>query len=104
MDYCSSLANLNEVKDCPNYKFIKGNILSADLLRYVFETEQIDTIIHAAAQVRALCARPLSGGATSAKRSDCNTSSTSARFASDNARAGVGLGDVGFGDAGRQLR
>ena len=50
MDYCSSLSNLNEVKDAPNYKFIKGNILSADLLRYVFESEQIDTIIHAAAQ------------------------------------------------------
>ena len=50
MDYCSSLNNLNEVKDCPNYKFIKGNILSADLIRYVLETEEIDTIIHAAAQ------------------------------------------------------
>ena len=50
MDYCSSLNNLNEVKDCPNYKFIKGNILSADLIKYVLETEKIDTIIHAAAQ------------------------------------------------------
>ena len=50
MDYCSSLSNLNEVKECKNFKFIKGNILSADLLRYVFETEEIDTIIHAAAQ------------------------------------------------------
>jgi len=50
MDYCSSLNNLNEVKDCPNYKFIKGNILSADLIKYVLEQEEIDTIIHAAAQ------------------------------------------------------
>merc|ERR1712138_267366 len=50
MDYCSSLSNLNEVKDEKNYKFIKGNILSADLIKYVLETEQIDTIIHAAAQ------------------------------------------------------
>ena len=50
LDYCSSLSNLNEVKDAPNYKFIKGNILSADLVKYVLETEQIDTIIHAAAQ------------------------------------------------------
>ena len=50
LDYCSSVHNLNEIKDYPNYKFIKGNILSADLLKYVFETEQIDTIIHAAAQ------------------------------------------------------
>merc|ERR1719453_1933089 len=33
-----------------NFKFIKGNILSADLVKYVLETEHIDTIIHAAAQ------------------------------------------------------
>merc|ERR1719453_1815957 len=33
-----------------NFKFIKGNILSADLLKFVFESEEIDTIIHAAAQ------------------------------------------------------
>merc|ERR1712054_47969 len=50
MDYCSSLKNLGEIEDLPNYKFVKGNILSADLLKYVFEQEQIDTVIHAAAQ------------------------------------------------------
>jgi len=50
MDYCSSLRNLDEVADRPNYKFIKGNILSADLIKYVLEQEEIDTIIHAAAQ------------------------------------------------------
>jgi len=50
MDYCSSLHNLDDVSDCANYKFIEGNILSADLLRYVLEKEEIDTIIHAAAQ------------------------------------------------------
>ena len=50
LDYCSSLANLNEIKDAPNFKFVKGNILSSDLVKYVLETEEIDTIIHAAAQ------------------------------------------------------
>lgn len=50
IDYCSSTNNLNEIKDAPNYKFIKGNILSADLVKYVLETEHIDAIIHAAAQ------------------------------------------------------
>jgi len=50
LDYCSSLSNLNEVKDHPNFKFIKGNLLSADLIKYVLETEEIDTILHAAAQ------------------------------------------------------
>ncbi|GAB9464979.1 Dtdp-glucose 4,6-dehydratase [Globisporangium polare] len=33
-----------------NYKFIKGSILSADLVAYVLQTEQIDTIMHFAAQ------------------------------------------------------
>ena len=50
LDYCSTLHNLDEVKDCPNYKFIKGNIMSPDLVTYVLQTEKIDTIIHAAAQ------------------------------------------------------
>jgi len=50
LDYCSSLSNLNAVQDCLNFKFIKGNLLSADLIKYVLETEHIDTILHAAAQ------------------------------------------------------
>jgi len=50
VDYCSSLRNLDEVANCPNFKFIKGNICSADLIRYVLQQEKIDTIIHAAAQ------------------------------------------------------
>uniref|UniRef100_A0A6V2S3L0 NAD-dependent epimerase/dehydratase domain-containing protein n=1 Tax=Emiliania huxleyi TaxID=2903 RepID=A0A6V2S3L0_EMIHU len=50
MDYCSSLHNLDQVKDKPNFRMVKGNLLSADLMNYVLETEQIDTIIHAAAQ------------------------------------------------------
>ena len=94
VDYCSSTKNLSEVENCPNFKFVKGNLLSADLikyaalaththtqlgnvspgrclatcaynakhaahtrvtlfdltLRYVLETEKVDTIIHAAAQ------------------------------------------------------
>ncbi|TMW55249.1 hypothetical protein Poli38472_013140 [Pythium oligandrum] len=33
-----------------NYKFIKGNIMCADLVEYILQTEQIDTILHFAAQ------------------------------------------------------
>merc|ERR1719343_1781815 len=50
MDYCSSLRNLDEVVNNANFKFIKGNICSADLIRFVLETEEIDAIIHAAAE------------------------------------------------------
>jgi UDP-glucose 4,6-dehydratase len=41
---------LDEIKDYPNYKFVKGNICSSDLVNFVLETEKIDTIMHFAAQ------------------------------------------------------
>jgi dTDP-glucose 4,6-dehydratase len=44
------LENLEEVANLPNYKFVKGDICSADLVNYVLETEKIDTIMHFAAQ------------------------------------------------------
>jgi|Transcript_24025 dTDP-glucose 4,6-dehydratase len=50
LDYCSCLANLEEVAKLPNYKFVKGDICSADIVNYVLETEKIDTIMHFAAQ------------------------------------------------------
>lgn len=42
---------------CPpgtSLQFVKGNIQTADLVRYVLETEEIDTVMHFAAQVRGL--------------------------------------------------
>jgi UDP-glucose 4,6-dehydratase len=50
LDYCATLNNLGSVKDSPNFKFIKGEIQSADLIIHVLEHEQIDTIMHFAAQ------------------------------------------------------
>jgi dTDP-glucose 4,6-dehydratase len=41
---------LDELKTYPNYKFIKGNICSSDLVNFVLEAENIDTIMHFAAQ------------------------------------------------------
>ena len=49
LDICSSKENLAAVEDRPNFTFIKGDILSADLINYVLETERIDTILHFAA-------------------------------------------------------
>lgn len=51
MDYCASTTNLEEIWNKPNFKFVRGDILSADLLRHVLEVEQIDTVMHFAAQV-----------------------------------------------------
>jgi nucleoside-diphosphate-sugar epimerase len=46
-----------------NAQFIKADIQSADLISHVLQTEEIDTIMHFAAQVRAmfedlLCSKP----------------------------------------------
>lgn len=50
LDYCACLANLEEVFDLPNFKFVKGDISSPDLVSYVLREEKIDTILHFAAQ------------------------------------------------------
>jgi len=50
LDYCACLENLDGVKDLPNFKFIKGDIGSLDLVSYVLKEERIDTILHFAAQ------------------------------------------------------
>lgn len=50
LDYCSNLNNLNPSRSSPNFKFIKGDIGSADLVNYIILTESIDTIMHFAAQ------------------------------------------------------
>jgi len=50
LDYCACFENLTEVMDKPNFKFVKGDITSPDLVSYVLREEEIDTILHFAAQ------------------------------------------------------
>ncbi|KAL4622299.1 hypothetical protein ACB092_06G287500 [Castanea dentata] len=50
LDYCSNLKNLLPSKSSPNFKFIKGDIGSADLVNFILLSESIDTIMHFAAQ------------------------------------------------------
>ena len=50
LDQCSSPKSVQEVADAPNYLFVKGDILSADLVSYVMRIHEIDTVIHFAAQ------------------------------------------------------
>lgn len=50
LEYCASLRNLDEIRNATNFKFVKGDIRSADLIRHVLATEHIDTIMHFAAQ------------------------------------------------------
>lgn len=57
LDYCSCLRNVHESistagsSQLPaNYKFIKGSLTGPDLVEYVLQTEQIDTVLHFASQ------------------------------------------------------
>uniref|UniRef100_A0A6P3YZ77 UDP-glucose 4,6-dehydratase n=1 Tax=Ziziphus jujuba TaxID=326968 RepID=A0A6P3YZ77_ZIZJJ len=50
LDYCSSLKNLNPSLSSPNFKFVKGDIACADLVNHLLVAEEIDTIMHFAAQ------------------------------------------------------
>jgi dTDP-glucose 4,6-dehydratase len=51
MYYCANENNVNEsIRKLSRYTFIKGNLCSEDLLKYVLESHKIDTVIHFAAQ------------------------------------------------------
>lgn len=50
LDYCATINNLKEIWDNPRFEFVKGDIRSADLVRHLFKTFQIDTVLHFAAQ------------------------------------------------------
>ena len=49
LDECGSLHNCDDFAAHPNYTFVRGDVASVDLLRYVFKTNEIDTVLHAAA-------------------------------------------------------
>ena len=50
LDYCANLRNLERVSGYLNFKFIKGDICSSDLISHVLREECIDTVMHFAAQ------------------------------------------------------
>lgn len=50
LDYCASLENLECLKGKKNYKFIQGDICEPDFMRYIFQEEKFDTVLHFAAQ------------------------------------------------------
>eukprot|EP01041_Mallomonas_annulata_P008256 gene8256-16985_t len=50
LDYCACIENVEFLNAYPNYKFVRGNICSSDLVNFILKAEQIDTIMHFAAQ------------------------------------------------------
>lgn len=50
LTYAGNLANLRDIEDEPNYRFIKGDIVDTDFINKLFTEEQPDAIIHLAAE------------------------------------------------------
>ena len=50
LTYAGNLANLNDIEDKPNYKFVKMDICDFDAFYQLMQDEQIDGIIHLAAE------------------------------------------------------
>ena len=51
MYYCANINNIDEnIRNSDRYSFIKGNLCSYDLILHILNNNQIDTVIHFAAQ------------------------------------------------------
>ena len=50
LTYAGNLANLKDVEDQPNYRFVKADITDALVINNLFKTENFDAVIHLAAE------------------------------------------------------
>ncbi|MCI5222568.1 MAG: dTDP-glucose 4,6-dehydratase [Candidatus Electrothrix sp. AR4] len=50
LTYAGNLQSLQDVSGHPNYRFVRGDICDSDLLDKLFREEQIDTVVHFAAE------------------------------------------------------
>ncbi len=50
LTYAGNLANLTDIENKPNYKFIKGDIVDAAFINALFEKEQFNAVVHLAAE------------------------------------------------------
>jgi dTDP-glucose 4,6-dehydratase len=50
LTYAGNLANLSDVENLPNYKFIKGDIVDAEFINDLFKNEDYEAVIHLAAE------------------------------------------------------
>jgi dTDP-glucose 4,6-dehydratase len=50
LTYAGNLANLRDIEDAPNYKFIKGDIVDIPFVNDLFANEKPDAVIHLAAE------------------------------------------------------
>ncbi len=50
LTYAGNLANIRDVESAPNYRFVKGDICDYEAMRELFAEENIDSVIHLAAE------------------------------------------------------
>ncbi len=50
LTYAGNLENLSDVEHSPQYQFVRGDICDADLLDTIFSQQNIDTVVHFAAE------------------------------------------------------
>src|ERR1700749_1431513 len=50
LTYAGNLANLRDIENEPNYRFVKGDIIDFEFINNLFETEKPDAVIHLAAE------------------------------------------------------
>lgn len=50
LTYAGNLENLRDIEDAPNYSFVKGDIVDANFVTELFETQRFDAVIHLAAE------------------------------------------------------
>lgn len=50
LTYAGNLANLTDIEDKPNYRFVKADITDATEINDLFQKEQFDAVIHLAAE------------------------------------------------------
>ena len=50
LTYAGNLANLTDIENLSNYKFVKADITDADEINQLFKTENFDAVIHLAAE------------------------------------------------------
>src|SRR5579872_5425405 len=50
LTYAGNLANLRDIEDAPNYRFVKGDIVDTAFINQLFAEEQPDAVIHLAAE------------------------------------------------------
>ena len=50
LSYAGNLENIKDLENLPNYSFIKGDITDLDFVRNVFNENEVDAVIHLAAE------------------------------------------------------